>query len=112
MNKTYSIILLFTSVFISSISQIILKKAADKTYSSFIRSYLNVRVITAYIIFFTAVFIDLLVLRYLPVSFIPVIETSSYFFIIILSRMFLHEKFTLKQLSGVVIIMAGVFLYV
>lgn len=112
MNKSIPIILLFTAVFISSMSQILLKKAAGKEYKSFIKSYLNIRVICAYCIFFIAVLIDLYAFRFVPVSFVPVIESSSYFFIIILSRIILHEKLTLKQIIGIVIIMCGVLLYV
>lgn len=112
MNKTIAVFLLFVAVFISSISQIILKKSANKDYNSFIRSYLNLRVICAYGIIFAAVLIDLFAFKYVPVSVVPVIESSSYFFIIILSRIFLHEKLTLKQIIGVSIIMIGVFLYV
>ncbi len=112
MNKNIAVLLLFLAVFISSISQILLKKSADKKYESFIRNYLNIRVICAYCIIFTAVLIDLFAFKFVPVSFVPVIESSSYFFIIILSRIFLQEKLTLKQLIGISIIMLGVLLYV
>ncbi len=112
MNKTIAVLLLFVAVFISSISQIILKKSANKDYNSFIRSYLNLRVICAYGIILAAVGIDLFAFKYVPVSFVPVIESSSYFFILILSRIFLHEKLTLKQIIGISIIMLGVLLYV
>lgn len=112
MNNPLPILFLFISVFISSISQIILKKAANKDYSSFIKNYLNIRVICAYCIFFIAVLIDLYTFKFVPVSFVPVIESSSYFFIIISSRIFLHEKLTFKQIAGIAIIMVGVVMYV
>ncbi len=112
MNKSFAIMLLFLAVFISSISQLLLKKAANKNYNSFIKTYMNVRVISAYFILFIAVIIDLFAFKYVPVSFVPVIESSSYFFIIILSTNFLHEKLTLKQVAGISLIMLGVFLYV
>ena len=101
MNKTIAVLLLFVAVFISSISQLLLKKSANKDYDSFIRNYLNLRVICAYGIIFIAVLIDLFAFKYVPVSFVPVIESSSYFFILILSRLFLHEKLTLKQIIGI-----------
>lgn len=112
MNKNIAVMLLFVAVFISSISQLILKKAVNKENKSFIRDYLNVRVICAYGIIFLAVLIDLFAFKYVPISVVPVIESSSYFFIIILSTVYLHEKLTLKQIIGVSIIMIGVFLYV
>ena len=46
----YSCVLLL-GVFIGAISQVMLKKAAMKTYSSKIREYLNPLVIFAYVLF-------------------------------------------------------------
>ena len=52
MNIKYAFILLFIfSVFISSCSQILLKKGANKTYKNIIQEYLNPLVIGAYTIF-------------------------------------------------------------
>lgn len=112
MTNSIYIFLLFFSVFISAISQILLKKSALIKYDSFIKEYLNFHVIFAYFIFFCAVIIDLYALRFAPLSFVPVIETSSYFFIIILSRIFLKEKFTIQQLIGIIIILIGIFIYI
>lgn len=103
---------LFISVLISAISQIMLKKSAMKEYKSFIYEYLNVLVITAYFFFFAAVLIDLLCLKYVPLSFIPVIETSSYIFIIVLSRIIFKEKINFKKAVGLIFILTGIFIYV
>ncbi len=48
--------LMLLGVFISSVAQVMLKKAAEKQYDSVIGEYLNVRVITAYVIFSAAFF--------------------------------------------------------
>lgn len=112
MNSNIYIFFLFFSVFISAISQILLKKSALKTYNSFIKEYLNPYVIIAYGLFFIAVFIDLFCLRFIPLSFVPVIETSSYFFVLILSRFFFQEKFSLIKISGIFLILVGIFIYV
>ena len=47
------------SVFISSVSQILLKKSADKTYDSKIKEYLNPLVIAAYGMFFCSMLITM-----------------------------------------------------
>ena len=47
-----AVCLLLFSVFISSVSQILLKKAANKTYKDHIREYINPLVIFAYGMFF------------------------------------------------------------
>ena len=60
MNKTtimYSCILLL-GVFISAISQVMLKKAAMKTYDSPIKEYLNPLVIIAYMMFVGTTFLS------------------------------------------------------
>ena len=78
----YILILIF-SVFISAFSQVLLKKSALKTYSSFLREYLNIYVVPAYAIYFLAVFLDLIALKKVPVSFVPVAEASSYIFVLV-----------------------------
>lgn len=111
MNKLYVLLLLF-SVFISAISQLLLKKSALKTHKTWIKEYLNLNVISAYFLFFCAVLIDLVALKFVPVSFVPVIETSSYIFIIVLSRIFFDEKISIKQFIAISLIISGIFIYI
>ncbi len=110
-NVKYILFLIF-SVFISAVSQILLKKSALESHSSWIREYLNVKVVFAYFLFFCAVLIDLLALRYVPVSFVPVIETSSYIFVILFSRFIFKEKISLKQFIAILLILTGIVVYV
>lgn len=112
MSDAKYIFLLIFSVFISAVSQILLKKSALESHSSWIREYLNAKVVFAYFLFFCAVLIDLLALRYVPVSFVPVIETSSYIFVIVFSRIIFKEKISLKQYLAIVLILAGITIYV
>ncbi|HBB13990.1 MAG TPA: multidrug ABC transporter [Treponema sp.] len=112
MNNIKYIILLLFSVFISTISQILLKKSALEKHPSWIREYLNIKVIIAYSLFFTAVLIDLLALKFVQVSFVPVIETSSYVFIIILGRIIFNEKINIKQTVSLLLIISGIFIYI
>ena len=103
--------ILFLSVIISAYSQILLKKSANKTYSKRIFEYLNPYVLTGYFIFFIAILLDMIGLKKVPVSFIPVIESSSYIFIIIFSRIFLKEKFNSKKIFAICMIICGVALF-
>lgn len=112
MNSNIYVLLLLFSVFISAVSQILLKKSALESHSSWLKEYLNIKVISAYFLFFCAVLIDLIALKYVPVSFVPVIETSSYIFIIIFSRIIFKEKISLKQYSAIVLILAGILIYI
>lgn len=110
-SNIYALLLLF-SVFISAVSQILLKKSALESHSSWLKEYLNIKVISAYFLFFCAVLIDLIALKFVPVSFVPVIETSSYIFIILFSRIIFKEKISLKHYSAIVLILAGILIYI
>lgn len=107
----YIALLLFSN-FIGAVSQILLKKAASKNYKSFLAEYLNSKVIIAYFIFFLAVFIDLTALKIVPASYIPIIETSSYIFTIILSRLVFKDIITKKQILAMSFIIIGIIVYV
>ncbi len=107
----YALILVI-SVIISSFSQIMLKFSALKKHKSFIFEYLNLAVISAYFIYFIAIFLDIFALKKVPVSYIPIIESSSYIFIVILSRIFFKEKVSLKKIAALGIILAGIVIYV
>ena len=104
-------ILLF-SVFISAFSQVLLKKSALKTYSSFLREYLNFYVVPAYAIYFLAVFLDLIALKKVPVSFVPVAEASSYIFVFFFGKIFFHERFSRKKIFAMLLILAGIVIFV
>ena len=105
-------LLLLLSVLISAISQVLLKKSATERHVNVVREYLNAKVIGAYVLFFAAVLIDLAALRYVPASFVPVIETSSYAFLMLLGRIVFKERISRAQAVGMVIVVAGIALYV
>ncbi len=107
----YIAILIF-SVFISAFSQVLLKKSALKTYSSFLREYLNIYVIPAYAIYFLAVFLDLLALRKVPVSFVPVAEASSYVFVLLFGKIFFDEQFSKRKILAMILILGGIVVFV
>ena len=79
---TYALILLF-GVFISAVSQVLLKKSALKTYDSRIKEYLNIRVITAYAIFFVSTLLCIIAYRGIPLSMGPLLEATSYFYVML-----------------------------
>ena len=110
-NNFYALFLLL-SVFISAVSQILLKKSALETHISVIYEYVNAKVIIAYLLFFTAVFIDLFALRYVSVSLVPVIETTSYVFVIAMSKIVFKEKITPLQLVGMGLIIVGIVIFI
>lgn len=115
MNKD-TMVLIFSGVFlcsvlISSISQILLKKSADRTYDSRLKEYLNPLVIVAYIMFFCSMMITMYCYRYVDVSAGPIFESAGYVFVGILGFIFLKEKFTVKKTIGMVLILLGIVVF-
>ena len=108
---TIHIFILFISVFISAFSQILLKKAALKSHKTVIQEYMNALVITAYGIYFIAVILDLIALRKVPISYIPIIEASNYIFIIAFSKIFLGEKLSKRKIIALLVILAGITIF-
>ena len=98
-------------VFISSVAQIILKKSAEMEYPSKIREYLNVRVIVGYLIFFGATLCAVYAYKVVPLSYGPILESSGYIFVAVLSWIFIKEKISLQKGIGIAIIIAGIILY-
>ncbi len=112
MNVTYryAAFLLF-GVFISSVSQVLLKKAAGKTYKNFISSYLNPLVIIAYGIFFCATFLSIYAYKVIPLSMGPVLESTGYIYVTIFGAIIFHEKVNIRKLLALIMIILGIIVY-
>ena len=103
-----SICILILSVFIASVSQILLKISANKTYSSRIREYLIVYVIFRYGLLFLS---TLIALKRVPLAWSPVVESSSYIFVSVLGYLVLKERFTKKKMTGLLVILIGILVF-
>ena len=96
-----SVCLLLLSVFISSVSQIILKKAADKTYESTLKEYMNPMVIGAYGLFFCSVILihagfEACASFHCHRSW----NSTGYIFVSVMGYIFLKERFSRRKLYG------------
>ena len=105
------IILLVLAVVVSSVSQIILKKSASKTYNSIIKEYLNPYVIIGYGLMVLSTVLVVLGLKGVPYKNEPIIESLGYIFVMILSNRILKEKITKKKLIGNLLILIGIITY-
>lgn len=106
-----SVCVLLFSVFISSVSQILLKRAANRTYETPLKEYLNLLVVGAYGLFFCSVILTMLALKYVPLSMSPILESTGYIFVSVMGYIFLKEKFTRRKLCGFALILAGVIIF-
>ena len=102
------VILYLISVFIASISQILLKKSAMKQYNYKFGDYLNPYVICAYGMLFVSMFLTMLALKMVPLKLSPVIEATSYLYVALLSMIFLKEKIGKKKAAALAIILLGI----
>ena len=100
------------SVLLGAISQIFLKKAADKKYDSFFGKFLNIKVLSAYIMMLISSFCSALALRFLELNLMPVFQATSFFWIMLLSALILKEKIERKKLIGICIIFVGIIVYI
>ena len=105
------ICLLLVSVFISSVSQILLKKAADRTYGNHIREYLNPLVIFSYGMFFCSVILTMLALKKVPLSMQPILESTGYIFVAVMGYIFLKETLSRRKLAGIALILVGIIVF-
>lgn len=106
----YSIVYV-SAVFISAVSQIMLKISARKQYGSKIKEYLNPMVIIAYGLFFGCTLITMLAYRKVTLSLGQILESSGYIFVTVLGTLILKEKITKKKLFGMCIILTGIFIF-
>lgn len=105
------VILALLSVFISAISQVMLKKAAMKKYASWIQEYLNPLVIVAYGLFFGTTLLEVYVYKGIPLSLGPVLEATGYIYVTIFGITIFKEKFNPKKVVALVLIIVGILVY-
>jgi len=106
----FSLVLL-VAVFIASCSQILLKREANKKHESIMSEYLNCRVFGAYSLFGISAIVSMYVLRHVPLSLVPVLESAGYIFVVMLGWIFLSEKLGGRQILGIGLIIFGILFF-
>jgi len=103
--------ILLCGVFIGSISQVLLKKAAMKQYSSPIKEYLNPLVILAYVLFFATTLFSVFAYKVIPLSLGPVLEATGYIYVTIFGVVIFKEKINRKKIIALALILIGVVVF-
>lgn len=106
----YATVLLL-GVFLSAISQVMLKKAALKTYPNKLSEYLNPLVIIAYVIFVGTTLLSVYAYKGIPLSMGPILEATSYIYVTVFGVTIFHEKLSWKKVLALGIIIAGIVVY-
>lgn len=110
MTIAYAGIMLF-GVLISSFSQVLLKTAANKQYTTRLKEYLNIHVIIAYLLFFLSSICTLLAYRVIPLSMGPILESASYIFVSAFGYFAFQEKIGKRKLGALLLIICGIVVY-
>ena len=106
----YSGILLF-SVFISAVSQVLLKKAAQKKHGSLIREYLNPIVVIAYAIFFVSTLLTIMAYKQVPLSMGPILESTSYLYVAFFGATIFKEKCNVGNVLALILRISGILVF-
>lgn len=104
-------IIYLSGVFISSIAQVILKKAAKKEYKTIVLEYMNIYVFLGYCLFFCSTLLTIYALKTIDLSLGGALEAAGYIFVALLSRIFLGESSTKLQKMGYILIIVGVLIF-
>jgi len=106
----YAGVMLF-GVFISSLSQVMLKKAAAKEYKSVIEEYLNPLVIFAYVIFVAATLLTIVAYKVIPLSMGPILDATAYIYVTLFGIKIFGEKVNKRKIISLIIIILGIVIY-
>ena len=98
-------------VFLSSVSQVMLKKAAMRKHKNIWQEYCNPLVIFAYAIFFSTTLLGVLAYKGMPVSLGPVLETTAYLYITFFGVTIFKERLNAKKVLALFMIIAGIVVY-
>ena len=98
-------------VFISAISQVMLKKSAMQDHESAIREYLNPLVVFAYVMFVGSTLLSVIAYKGIPLSMGPILEATGYIYVTIFGVTIFHEKMNPKKIIALAMILVGILVY-
>lgn len=105
------VVISLASTFLASVSQVMLKKAANRKYDNIIKEYLNPLVIVAYVIFFGTTLLGLWAYKILPISLGAVLEATAYIYVTFFGVIIFKEKLTPKRVIALIMIVSGVVIF-
>ena len=104
-------LVMFLSVILASVSQVLLKKSAMSRYNSVIREYLNWKVTGGYGLLFCSMLLTIYAYSGMEYKNGPVIESLGNVIVVVLSYFIFGEKINGRKLAGIACIMAGIVVF-
>lgn len=111
MNKAY-VWMMVLAALLAAISQVFLKSSALREHKGLLWEYLNGYVIAGYGMLAVSLLLNMWAYQGVEYRFGPVINATSYVFALVLGRLFLKERITIRKLVGNVMIILGILIYV
>lgn len=113
MNQTQlpCVLLYLCSTFLSSVSQVLLKKAAMREHTSLVAEYTDWHVILGYGLFVGCTLLTMLAYKGVPLNIGPVLEATGYLYVTIFGVTIFHEKMNPKKIAALVMIVTGILVY-
>ena len=100
--------ILLVSVFVSAISQVMLKISANRQYQSAVKEYANPLVVGAYALFVLSTLMTVYAYKEVPLSMGPILESTSYLYITAFGVLIFKEKVSAKKLLALALIVGGI----
>ena len=100
--------ILLVSVFVSAISQVMLKISASRQHQSAVKEYANPLVVGAYALFVLSTLMTVYAYKEVPLSMGPILESTSYLYITAFGVLIFKEKVSAKKLLALALIVGGI----
>lgn len=107
---TYALINLL-GVFVSAVSQVLLKKSAMEQHGSAAAEYLNPKVIFAYVLFVAATLLSTIAYKGIPLSMGPLLDATGYLYVTAFGVLIFHERLNVQKVVALALILAGIAIY-
>lgn len=102
---------MFLSVMVASVSQVLLKKSALKTYGTVVREYLNLYVVSGYGLLFISMLLTVYAYSGMDYKYGPVIESLGNVMVLVLGYFVLGEKISVRKMAGIACIIVGIVVF-
>ena len=107
---TYLLVVL--GIFSCSLSQLFLKKSANREHKSKMFEVINPLVVFSYMIFFCSLLINIWAMSHgLELKELAMFESLGYVFVPLLSYLVLKEAVSVRTISAIAVILLGIFVF-
>lgn len=105
---TVNLLVIIAGVFVASFAQTLLKRSANEKHKNSISAFLNIKVISAYMLIAVSMFLSFIGLRKVPLSYTPIPESLGQVFVLLFSYFLLGESVSKKKMLGILLILVGI----